>query len=80
MPTPLSPRDGQARQACLEGRCCLTRDPPAPYFWGSAIVVRGDDVVPTLIGGAIPLLIAVVFLGIVLAKVPSIPLWMRLTR
>ena len=31
--------------------------------------------VPTLIGGAIPLLIAVVFLGIVLAKVPSIPLW-----
>ena len=31
--------------------------------------------VPTLMGGAIPLLIAVVFLGIVLAKVPSIPLW-----
>ncbi len=30
---------------------------------------------PTLIGGAIPLLIAAVFLGIVLARVPSVPLW-----
>ena len=30
---------------------------------------------PTLIGGAIPLAIAVVFLGIVLARVPSVALW-----
>ena len=30
---------------------------------------------PTLTGGAIPLVIAVVFLGIVLAKVPSVALW-----
>jgi hypothetical protein len=41
---------------------------------GSAIPEQGDDVLPTLIGGAIPLGIAVVFLGIVLAKVPSVPL------
>jgi hypothetical protein len=32
-------------------------------------------VLPTLIGGAIPLGIAAVFLGIVLAKVPSVALW-----
>ena len=30
---------------------------------------------PTLMGGAIPLVIAVVFLGIVLARVPSVALW-----
>lgn len=30
---------------------------------------------PTLVGGAIPLLIAATFLGIVLAKVPSVALW-----
>jgi predicted Kef-type K+ transport protein len=32
-------------------------------------------VLPTLIGGAIPLAIALAFLGIALAKVPSVPLW-----
>jgi hypothetical protein len=32
-------------------------------------------VLPTLIGGAIPLAIVVVFLGIVLARVPSVALW-----
>lgn len=29
----------------------------------------------TLLGGIVPLLIAIAFLGILLAKVPSIPLW-----
>ena len=30
---------------------------------------------PTLVGGAIALIIAILFLGIVLIKIPSIPLW-----
>jgi hypothetical protein len=32
-------------------------------------------VLPTLLGGAIALAVAIIFLGIVLAKVPSIALW-----
>jgi hypothetical protein len=32
-------------------------------------------VLPTLLGGGIALIIAIAFLGIVLAKVPSIALW-----
>lgn len=30
---------------------------------------------PTLIGGGLALVVAIIFLGIVLAKVPSIALW-----
>jgi hypothetical protein len=32
-------------------------------------------VLPTLIGGVVALAVAIIFLGIVLAKVPSIALW-----
>jgi hypothetical protein len=32
-------------------------------------------VLPTLVGGGIALIVAIAFLGIVLAKIASIPLW-----
>jgi hypothetical protein len=32
-------------------------------------------VLPTLVGGGIALIIAIVFLGVILVKIPSIALW-----
>jgi hypothetical protein len=37
--------------------------------------IKGSDVLLTLLGGIVPLAIAIVFLGILLAKVPSVALW-----
>jgi hypothetical protein len=46
-----------------------------PLLLGIGHAREGGDVLLTLLGGIIPLVIAIAFVGVLLAKVPSVALW-----
>jgi hypothetical protein len=52
----------------------LTRRPAATYCWCPTCKIEGA-VLPTLVGGGIALIVAILFLGTILVKIPSIALW-----
>jgi hypothetical protein len=52
----------------------LTRRHPATYCWCPTCKIEAA-VLPTLVGGGIALIIAILFLGTILIKIPSVALW-----
>ncbi len=52
----------------------MTRPQPPTYCYGLATEI-GGAVLPTLVGGGIALIVAILFLGTILVKISSVALW-----